>query len=296
MHIRRASGWPFAVAAALAPSWAGQAQAPAPDIERPGWMLGLGAQADEDDGDGLLATLFAGVGERTWLTFAAGTSSSPAEGDDVESDTLLFGVDHRFDEVGFTLDIEQWGDSGALETQELGASVYVARPRWRIDFRYETRDTEIPLTLRGPLGGTLQRELDVPGDGLAVSGHVELAERWRLYFGAAEYDYDHERTLNALLFIDNLNWLDPSTLTLASGLLDYERWVAVEHSFGNTLLDVRFVSDRSALDDSKLETLDVAVLFPVGRRFDLQVNVGHGRSEFFDAGLYAGLLFLLYGG
>jgi hypothetical protein len=99
-----------------------------------------------------------------------------------------------------------------------------------------------------------------------------------------------------LLRIDNLNWLDASTLPLAGSLLDHERWLAVERTFGNALLNVRFVTDSSALDGSDLDTLDVAALFPIGRRVDLQVNVGHGRSEFFDAGLYGGLLFLFYGG
>jgi hypothetical protein len=242
----------------------------------------------------MLGTLYVGASEKTWLTFAAGASSAPAGPDDIEADTLALGVDHRFDVVGFTLDAEQWGDSEALETQELGGSIYFDRPSWHLAVRYESRDIAIPLTITGPLGGTLRRTLDVGADGLAVTGHVRLAALWRLYFGVAEYDY--ERNLNALLRIDNLNWLDPSTLPLATSLLDHERWLAVERTFGNTLLNVRFVTDSSALDGSDLDTLDVAALFPIGRRIDLQVNVGHGRSDFFDAGLYGGLLFLFYGG
>jgi hypothetical protein len=292
MRIGRPLGLPLAVAAALAPAVL-DAQ-PAPAAARPGWMLGLGAQADEQDGSSVLGTLYVGVSESTWLTFAAGASSAPAGPDDIEADTLALGVDQRFDGVGFTFDAEQWGDTDALETQELGGSIYFDRPRWHLSLRYESRDIEIPLTITGPLGGTLRRTLDVGADGFAVTGHVRLAASWRLYFGLAEYDY--ERNLNALLRIDNLNWLDASTLPLASSLLDHERWLAVERTFGNALLNVRFVTDSSALDGSDLDTLDVAALFPIGRRVDLQVNVGHGRSEFFDAGLYGGLLFLFYGG
>jgi hypothetical protein len=291
MRIGRALGWPLALAAVLAPV-AAEAQPAA--AARPGWMLGLGAQADEQDGSSALGTLYVGVSESTWLTFAAGASSAPAGPDDIEADTLALGVDHRFDGVGFTLDAEQWGDSDALETQELGGSIYFDRPRWHLSLRYESRDIEIPLTITGPLGGTLRRTLEVGADGFAVTGHVRLAERWRLYFGLAEYDY--ERNLNALLRIDNLNWLDASTLPLAGSLLEHERWLAVERTFGNALLNVRLVTDSSALDGSDLDTLDVAALFPIGRRVDLQVNVGHGRSDFFDAGLYGGLLFLFYGG
>jgi hypothetical protein len=242
----------------------------------------------------VLGTVYVGVSENTWLTLAAGASSAPASAGDIEADTLALGVDQRFEDVGFTLDAEQWGDPDALETQELGGSIYFDRRRWHLGVRYESRDLDIPLTLSGPLGGTFQRTLDVGAEGLAVTGHVRLAASWRLYFGLAEYDY--ERNLNALLRIDNLNLLDASTVPLASSLLDHERWLAVERTFGNALLNVRVVSDQSALDGSELDTLDVAALFPIGRRVDLQVNVGHGRSDFFDAGLYGGLLFLFYGG
>ena len=59
---------------------------------------------------------------------------------------------------------------------------------------------------------------------------------------------------------------------------------------------MRVATDRSAIDDSKLETIEAAVLFPIGSRVDLEVNLGSGRSEFFEAGAYGGLLFLVYGG
>ena len=60
-------------------------------------------------------------------------------------------------------------------------------------------------------------------------------------------------------------------------------------------MNVRVATDRSAIDDSKFETVEAAVLFPIGSRVDLEVNLGSGRSEFFDSGLYGGLLFLVYG-
>jgi hypothetical protein len=294
MRLRRAFLWPLAVAAALAPVAAAEAQTAVPDGGSARWMLGLGAQADESDGQSLLGTFYVGVGESTWLTFAAGTSSSPAERADIEADTLVIGMDHRFTNVGFTLDAEHWGDAGVLETQDLAGSVYFDRRRWRIALRYESRDIEIPFTLTGPLGGTLQRTVDVPADGIAVNGHVALAERWRLHLGAADYDY--ERNLNLLPRIESLNWLSASTLTLANSFLDYQRWLAVERRFGDVLLNVRVATDRSAVDGSELDTLDVAVLFPIGRRFDLEVNLGHGRADLFDAGLYGGLMFVIYGG
>jgi hypothetical protein len=269
------------------------AQAPRTDDARGGWMLGLGAQADEDDADSLLGTLFVGVGSSTWLTFAAGRSSSPADRADIQADSSSIGLDHKFEGVGFTLEAERWGDSGALETEDLGGSVYFDRERWRIGFGYETRDIEIPFTVTGPLGGMQRRTVDVSADSISVDARVAVAEHWQLYFGLAEHDY--ERNLNVLPRIDSLNMLSTSTLTLANGFLDHERSVALERELGQVLLNVRVATDRSAIDDSRFDTVEAAVLFPIGSRVDLEVNLGSGRSELFDAGLYGGLLFLVYG-
>ena len=256
-------------------------------------MLGVGAQVDEDESDSLLATLYAGVGASTWLTFIAGQSSSPADRADIDADTWAIGVDHRFDNVGFTLEAEHWGDSGVLETQDLAGSVYFDRDRWRIGFGVKTRDIEIPFTVTGALGGTFRRSAQVDADSVSVDVRLALADAWQLYLGLAEHDY--ERHLNVLPRVANLNLLSTSTLTLANSFVDHERYVAAERQFGRVSLNVRAATDASAIDGSKFDTLEAAVLFPIGSRVDLEINVGNGRSELFDAGSYGGLLFLIYG-
>jgi len=291
MRRHTLAGWSLAAAASLAGAQA-VAQSSRPDA-RGAWMLGLGAQADEAESDSVLATLYVGVASSTWLTLVAGQSSSPADRADIEADTLAIGVDHRFEKVGFTLGVERWGDADSLETQDLAGSVYFERDRWRMSLGLETRDIEIPFTLTGPLGGTLRRTAQVGATGFSVDARVALAAHSRLYLGVTETDY--ERSLNVLPRIESLRRLSASTLTLANSFLDHERYVAFEREFGQVSLNVRFATDRSAIDDSKFETLDAAVLFPIGSRVDLEVNVGNGRSELFESGTYAGLLFLIYG-
>ena len=257
-------------------------------------MVGVNAQADEHDAHSLYATSYVGVGSRTWLTFAAGKSSSPIESTDIEASTILLGVDHRFDKVGFTLEAEQWGDSGELETMDFSGSVYFDRERWRIGFGYQHRNIEIPFTVTGPLGRTFTRTVDLGADGLSFDANVSLAERWRLYFGLDQFDY--ERDLAVLPRIAALNFLSASTLTLANSFLDHDRFIAVERDVGQAvLLSLRLAKDRSAIDDAELETIEGAVLFPIGRRVDLEVNLGHGGSDFFESGYYGGLFFLIYG-
>jgi len=292
MRFRRAVASPLALAVLAS---AAHAQPPDAPDGRAGWVLGLNAQADEHDAHSLYATSFVGVGSRTWLSLAAGKSSSPIESTDIEASTLLIGVDHRFEKVGFALEAERWGDSGQLETTDFSGSVYFDRDRWRIGFGYEHRDIEIPFTVTGPLGNTFSRTVDLAADGFSFDARVSLAQRWRMYVGLEEFDY--ERNLAVLPRIAALNFLSASTLTLANSFLDHDRFLAVECDLGRaTVLSLRLAKDRSAVDGAELETIEGAVLFPIGRRVDLEVNLGHGGSDFFQAGYYGGLLFLIYGG
>ena len=128
-----------------------------------------------------------------------------------------------------------------------------------------------------------------------VAGDVTLAERWRLSIGIEELDY--ERDLTVLPRIASLNLLSASALTLANSFLDHDRFLAVERDLGAaTVLSLRFARDESAVDGAELDTIEGAVLFPLGRRVDLEVDLGHGGSDFFQSGYYGGLLLLIYGG
>src|SRR5688572_28601407 len=57
----------LAATAALAAAQA-VAQSSPTDDARGAWMLGLGAEVDEQESDSVLANLYVGVGSSTWLT------------------------------------------------------------------------------------------------------------------------------------------------------------------------------------------------------------------------------------
>jgi hypothetical protein len=282
----------FAIATVLVAPVARAQSEPTQDA-RGTWMLGIGAEVDDESSDSVLGTFNVGIARSTWLSVASGRSSSPADRVDIEAKTVVLGVDHRFEKVGFTLEAERWGDSGVLETQDLAGSVYFDRDRWRVGVGYETRDIDIPFTLTGPLGGTVQRTAQLDAENFSFDARFSVGERWQLYLGVAEYDY--ERDLNLLPRISALNLLSTSTMTLANSFIDDERSLGVELALERSLLNFRFATDRSAIDGSRFETFDAAVLVPLGGRVDLEINVGRGRSDFFDAATYGGLLFLVYG-
>jgi hypothetical protein len=290
--VRQISKFKLGIVAAALCAGAAGAQ---PTDRGQAWVLGLAGQVDEHSSDSLLATINWGITPATWLSFTAGRSSSPADRADIEADTFVASIDQRFDKLGFTLELERWGDPDSLETDDLRGSIYFDRERWRVDLAYETRDLTIPFTLTGPLGNTLRRTAETSGDSFGVRLRVNLNEQWRLYLGATEFDYEGRRALLLIPRIDRLNLLSTSTLTLANSLIDQERSLGVERDVGRMVFNLRFTTDESAIDGTSFETTDAALLVPAGPRMDVEVNVGRGRSELTESGWYAGVLLLVYG-
>ncbi len=286
---------PLRILAGVVPLLIGTAVLAQSSASEPGgaWLLGVAGQVDTESNDSLLATFNWGVTEGTWLSFTAGRSSSPDDRGGVDADTLVASVDHRFGAVGVALAIERWGDEDALETSDWRGTVYYGPERYRIGLAYEHRDIDIPFTTIGPLGGRLDRTAELSSDGVRIDVRVQPAAGWQIYFGATEYDYD--RDLAPLPRIAQLNLLSASTLTLANSFLDHERLIGFDREIGAKLLTVTYTTDSSAIDGTEFETFDAALLFPIGKRVDLEVNLGHGRSQLAEAGIYGGVLFLVYG-
>ncbi len=258
------------------------------------WVIGVAGRIDADSNDSLLASFDWGVSATTWLSFVAGYSRSPAERADVSATTLSAGIDHRFGEIGVKVGVGSWGDASALETRDVRTGVYWQRDRFRLGVNYKQRDIDVPFRVTGPLGNTLSRAVGFGGDSIGLSMRVDPASGWHVYATVADYDYD--RDLTPLPRIDRLRFLSASTLTLANSFLANERTLGFERELGDKLLSVSLAADRSAVDGSKYETFNAGLLFPVGGRMDLEVDIGRGTSDLLDSATYVGLLLLIYGG
>jgi hypothetical protein len=262
------------------------------DDVRGSWVVGVGADFDAESNNGLLAQVNVGVGRRTWLSFAAARTT--ADRLDLSADTRSAAVDHRFGRlIGVTFGVERWGDPAALESTEWRGSLYIVKPRLRLALEVERRRLDIPFTLTGPFGGTLSRSAALDADGTQLTLAIEPAERWRVHASLAEHDY--ERGLALIPRIERLNVLSASTLTLANSLVDRERRVGFEREIGAGLFSADLARDESAIDATEFETVSAAWLFPLGRRVDLELELGRGRSDLLEPAVYGGLLFVVYG-
>jgi hypothetical protein len=258
------------------------------------WLFAAAAQLDEESTESVLTTVDWGASDATWLSFAAGQSRASSEGADIRASTLGMGVDHRVGTFGMSLDVERWGDPDSIESFDLDASIYVERGRTHIALERIARDIDVHFTLTGPLGRTFERTAAVDADGIGVSASVEVGERWRVFGSRRDFDYD--RNLTLLPRIDRLNLLGASALTLADSFVERMTSLGFEWAGDEHLLTLYLSRDRSAVDRAQLDGVNAAMLFPVGERLDLELNLGRSRSDALGSGLYGGVLLLYYGG
>lgn len=258
------------------------------------WIVGMSAQLDDESNDSFLAMFDLGLSEATWVSFAAGQSHSPAAAADVTADTLEIGVDHRFGLVGVSLLAERWGDSGNLVSADWRGSIYLATERFRLGLEREHRDIDIYFTVTDLLGRTDLRMAGLNADGTGLTFRVGIAERLQLYGSWIGYDYS--RNVSLLPRVASLNFLSTSALTLANSFVDDAATLGIEWTIGERLLNLSVARDESAIDGATFGSIDAAYLFPVGRRMDVEINVGYGDSELIDSGVYGGILLLIYGG
>jgi hypothetical protein len=265
----------------------------AEDTFRP-WAIGLTVQTDEQHSDSVFTTLNWGVTEDTWLFFAAGRSNSPAERADISTKDLVAGVDHSFGWVGATFEIEKWGEKDAVESFDYRGSVYVYGDRFNVGVELERRDIDLSFSIVGPRDRLVERTTGLTGDGTGIFFRADLTEWWRVYGSAREYDYS--RNLTVLPRLDQFNLLSTSTLTLANSFLENDYRLGFEWRAGRSLINLGFGRNRSAVDQSNLESVSASVLFPVSYRMDLELNVGRSSYDDFEPSVYGGVMLLIYGG
>ena len=263
------------------------------ETSRP-WAVGLTFQTDEQQSESVYTTLNWGVTEDTWLFFAAGRSTSPAERADISTNDLVAGVDHSFGWLGATFEVEKWGEKGAVESFDYRGSLYVHGDRFNVGVEVERRDIDLTFSIVGPRDRPILRTSNLTGNGVGLFFRADLTDWWRIYGSARQYDYS--RNLTVLPRLDVFNLLSTSTLTLSNSFLEDDYRLGSEWRAGRSLINLGFGRNRSAVDQSELESINASILFPVSYRMDLEFNLGRSSSDFLEPSAYGGVMLLIYGG
>ena len=258
------------------------------------WMLSLSAVRDENAYEHAVGSFHLGVAESTWLSAVAGSSHAPSVEADVRARLLGIDIEHDFGPAGFALGVESWGDEDNLESSDVRAELFFRRDRFRVGLNAERRDIDIFFSADGAPRLTDLRQFVIEAEGLGLGGRYRISDDWQIYGSWMEYDYPQR--IRVVPRADRLSLLSVSTVTLAYSFVDYFATVGFEKSFGQTLLNVDVMRDRSAIDQSELSSVRAAVLIPVALRLDIEVAVGRSRLESGSSSYHGGITFLVYGG
>lgn len=257
------------------------------------WAIGLGALLDAEGSSSTVASFDIAAAERTWLRASGSLGASPDTRGDIRTRTLSVGIDQSFGLLGLTLDLQRWGDPDLVESDDIKASIYLRGDVLTAALLAERREFDVTFSVTGVGGDVFSRTVGFRGDGWGLRFSAKPVDNWRFFVSGRKYDYSVN--LAALPRIQLVDFLFSSTLTLANSLVDFEIAAGVERSFGARSVSLNYARDRSAVDRSFLESLDLGLLLPVGKRVDLELSFGLSDSQDFGSEVFGGIYLFIYG-
>jgi hypothetical protein len=231
------------------------------------YVIAGGVQADSADGIAGVLLGDVAVGDETWLS--AGIARSSIElriRDELEAWYGDVGLNHFFDPAGVRLGLAYWGDNGVLDSTDARAAVYFRGGSGSLSFDYEFRDLELELPERN------------------------FFRRRQVNFDA--YGYGARLDPNR----DIVNLISVTRLSLLNTLVDYRASLSLGIDFGRKRLEFEAGQWRGAVEGSITNSYSARFLVPIGRRNDIEFELGFDESENYGEVTVFSVLLYFYGG
>ena len=241
-----------------------------------GFILGVGAAIDSEDGVALSAFGDFGIRENTWLSGTIGTTETEALAGGFSTTFYDVGIDHYFSPVGIRLSGAYWGDSNILDSDDVRASLYYRDDIASFSTDYERRNFDFVFGADLPLG---RRKAEFHADGWGMTNRVRFGDRFTFRLSGMHYEYS--RNIRIQRDIDVLRFLSASRLSLINSLIDYRINVGVEYRFGLRSVDVSAGTWKTAVDQSKVDSYTIGFLTPMTDRTDIEFRLSFDDSESF---------------
>lgn len=260
------------------------------------YALGVGVSADNADGFSATALFDASLNEAASVSVTIGSTRASARPVDLRTREWSIGARYDFGLFGLEARTGQSGDPDDFDATDVMIGVFKRTDKWRLSAQYMQRNIDLilrTLILATPI------ELTVPldADGLRLSARYKTDNRWAWYGSYRQFDYDRDLSPLAGRFI--VQRLTPTTLTLASSLLDTSVAIGVEMPLKDQrALNFSLARDELAGGLGTVSSASIGLLTPLGKRGDLDINIGASRSNnSFDDGsaLFLSVLYLHYG-
>ena len=256
------------------------------------YVIAGGVQADSADGIAGVVLGDLAVGEKTWLS--AGIARSSVElpvRDELETWYGDVGLDHYFDPAGVRLGLAYWGDNSVLDSTDARAALYVRGSSGSLSFDYEFRDLELELP---EFDFIRRRQVNFDANGFGLGARVDLSDRVDVRFKGMSYDYSVNLRLDPNRDIVNL--ISVTRLSLLNTLVDYRASLSLGIDFGLRRLEFEAAQWEGAVEGSTTNSYSVRMLLPIGRRNDIEFELGFDESENYGEVTVFSVLLYFYGG
>ena len=261
-----------------------------------GYALGLAVSADDGDGVGVAVLGDYSFNAAASLSASFGTTRASAAPEDLETRDWFVGGRYDFGPVGVFLSGGQSGDPDDFDSDDWSAGLFHDGKTWQVSARYLRRD--IDLVLRTSLSRQAT-EVAVPleADGWRLAASYRRESGFRIGAVARHFDYDRDLRVLGNRFISPR--LSPTTLTLATSLLDRSELVSVEWPLpGSRAFRVEAGRDELVGNLGEVDSYAIGFLTPAGDRSDLDISIGisSGDDVIDEDTVYLSIAYLFYGG
>ncbi len=241
-----------------------------------GYILGIGAAADSEDGRALSAFGDFGIRENTWLSATIGSTETKALAGGFSTSFYDVGIDHYFNPVGIRISGAYWGDSSLLDSDDVRASFYYRDEITSFSADYERRNFDF---IFGTQLLDVTRKAEFHADGWGITNRVRLGDSYTFRLSGMHYAYS--RNIRIQRDIDVLRFLSASRLSLINSLIDYRVNAGVEYRFGLRSVDVSVGTWKTAVDQTKVDSYTIGFLTPMTDRTDIEFRLSFDDSESF---------------
>ncbi len=241
-----------------------------------GYILGIGAAGDSEDGRAYSAFGDFGVADNTWLSATLGSTETKAMVGRFSTIFYDLGIDQYFNPLGIRLSGAYWGDSNILDSDDVRASLYYRNDAVYFSADYERRNFDFVFE-----SALLQdrRKAEFQADGWGLTSRVQFGDRITLRLSGMNYNYS--RNIRIQPEIDVLRFLSASRLSLINSLIDYRANVGLEFRFGLRSIDVSAGTWKTSVDQSKIDSYTIGFLTPMTDRTDIEFRLSFDDSENF---------------
>jgi len=254
-------------------------------------MLGAGLEVDNADGFRAAALASIGIGNDTWLSGSASTTSItlPLRGN---SDIRFADIelDHNFEPLGFSIGAGYWGDADILDSVDLRTSVYFRSDRFSLAGEYEARDFDFIIPETDLFVG---REIAFTADGIGMRARVRFSDRFSVGLSAMQYDYsvNFSRSDNR----DAERLITVSRLGLINNLVDDRAAIDFGIDAGAKHWEFNLSTWKGALDQARTRSFTLRFLTSVGGRSDIEFGIGYDDSDLYGDVTYFSVYWYFYG-